>query len=1042
VDKFIGDGVMGVWGSPTAHEDDPERAVRAALDLLTDVATLSAERAIPDLALRVGIATGKAAVIIAPQGQRLFAGDIVNTASRLEAAAPPGGVLVDQVTYQAADGAISFRSADELQLKGKSGSVAVWRPLHVVAMVGGAGRAEGLEPPFVGRAAEMQLLKDLFRSTARDGRAHLVSIQGIPGIGKSRLVWEFQKHLDGLVETVFWHQGRSPSYGEGITFWALGEMVRQRAGIAEIDDPIATDTRLTEILDEFIPSEDRRWVEPALRVLLGLDAESRDRDELFSAWRTFFERIAERSPTVLVFEDLQWADEGLLDFVESLLEWSRDHAIFLVTLARPELFDRRPAWGAGQRGFTTLHLEPLSRAAMEELLEGLVPGLPESLSEKILARADGVPLYAVETVRMLIGHGSLKSTHDGYRLTETPVELAVPESLHALVAARLDGLDPDDRRLLQDASVLGQSFTAKALAAITVLSPGEIEERLNPLVRREILTLERDPRSPERGQYRFVQSVIREVAYSTLGRSDRSRLHPEVARYLQALGDEELAGAIASHYVEAFEAEPEPSQAELLAESARSALRSAADRAEALGSHGQAIAYWERSMEVTADPAELVILWRRAAAAAEAAGRFDLAEGYLRKAIDWYESRDDTEPAALATAHLGSVLLRQSRVEEAISALEAALEALGEATANPPVPEVTAQLARAYAFHGEGQKSLSYVERALEAAAPLDLVEVIADALITRGLALTLLGREQEGLAVTEGALSLAQRHGLSVTEIRARNNVCAYTLWSDPHRSLEASRPGYQLAQRLGNLEWTTSIGTRVAAGLISTGDWDEALTIIEEIRRPDVSFFSRLFLDLTTAELLANRGDHAAAAALLDELRPLVEESTSEQDRSGFTVWSGYVALARGDAEAALELALETASRSSHAQHKYWASELATEASIRLQDAAAVSETLDRWRGIGRKTRRGDANLLTCEAALAALEDRTKEAVSRFEAAFAAWRALDLQWPLALCQLACVELLGTDHETGREAAEEARHILTALRANPFLERLETAVG
>ena len=485
----------------------------------------------------------------------MVAGDLVNTASRLEAAAEPGTVLVNEATQLATSEAISYEPAGELSLKGKTEPVTVWRPLHVVAMRGGAGRVSGLEAPFVARVAELQLLKDLFLATGRDDRAHLVSVQGIPGIGKSRLVWEFEKYLDGLADLFYWHQGRSPAYGEGITFWALGEMVRRRAGIAETDDHFFTTLQLDAIVDEFVPEEDRRWISTALQVLLGVSDSGIERDELFAAWRAFFQHLSTQAPAVMVFEDLQWADHGTLDFIESMLEWSRGYPIFIVTLARPELLDRRENWGAGQRGFTTLHLEALSPTEIEELLEGLAPGLAVELKHQIRDRSEGVPLYAVETVRMLIGQGHLVEEAEKYRLAGGIPELAIPETLHALVAARLDTLDPDDRQLLQKASVLGQSFTIKALADLAGLSPGDVEQRLEPLVRREILSIEADPRSPERGQYQFVQSVIREVAYSSLGRTERSALHIQVAQLLEELADEELAGAIASHYVDAYEAQ-------------------------------------------------------------------------------------------------------------------------------------------------------------------------------------------------------------------------------------------------------------------------------------------------------------------------------------------------------------------------------------------------------------------------------------------------------------------------------------------------------
>jgi predicted ATPase len=269
--------------------------------------------------------------------------------------------------------------------------------VRVVGKLGGVGRTEGLEAPFVGRDAELRLVRELYHATAADGRGRLVSIIGQAGVGKSRLLWEFSKYTDGLVEDILWHEGRSPAYGEGVTFWALGEMIRQRARILEGEDVEATREKLAATVAEYLtdPSE-RRRVEPALRELLGVhDGRNIDRDELFAAWRTFFERLATVAPVVLVFQDIHWADGGLLDFIEHLLEWSRGHAIYSVTLARPDLLERRPNWGAAQRSFTSITLEPLPDGAMQTLLDGLVPGLPPTGKRGILSRAGGVPLYAV-----------------------------------------------------------------------------------------------------------------------------------------------------------------------------------------------------------------------------------------------------------------------------------------------------------------------------------------------------------------------------------------------------------------------------------------------------------------------------------------------------------------------------------------------------------------------------------------------------------------------------------------------------------------------
>ena len=365
VEKFIGDAVMAVWGAPVAHEDDAERAVRAALDLVDAVRSLG-----PGIAARAGVLTGEAAVTIGAVGQGMVAGDLVNTASRLQAAAIPGVVLVGEATQRAASGAIAFEPAGEQAMKGKAAPVAAWRALRVVAERGGRGRSDTLEAPFVGRDDELRLLKDLYHATSREKRPRLVSVIGPAGIGKTRLAWEFLKYIDGLVEQVWWHDGRSPAYGEGISFWALGEMVRGRCRLLETDDAATTRVKVAATLAEHVPDEaERRWIEPALLALLGIGS-GIGSEQLFGAWRTFFERLAATAPVVMVFEDHHYADTGLLDFVDHLLGWSKGVPIYVVTLARPDLLERRPDWGAGKRNFTSLYLEPLSEPVMRSAARG------------------------------------------------------------------------------------------------------------------------------------------------------------------------------------------------------------------------------------------------------------------------------------------------------------------------------------------------------------------------------------------------------------------------------------------------------------------------------------------------------------------------------------------------------------------------------------------------------------------------------------------------------------------------------------------------
>src|SRR5438270_11285472 len=322
VEKFIGDAVMAVWGTPVATESDAERAVRAALELVASVPELD-----PALQARAGVSTGEAAVTIGALGARLVAGDLVNTASRSQSAAEPGSVLVGEVTRRASEQAIVYESGGEQELKGKAEPVALWRALRVVSGVGGQLKSAGLEAPFVGREREFKLIKELFYDYAAERKAHLVPGTGIAGIGKSRLAWEFYKYFDGIVEQVYWQRGRCLAYGEGVAYWALADMVRMRCRISEDEQPVAARLKLQVTLEEhLLDPEERAFVEPRLAHLLGLDeAAPGDRQDLFAAWRLFFERLADVYPTVLAFEDMQWADTSLLDFVEYLLEWSRDY---------------------------------------------------------------------------------------------------------------------------------------------------------------------------------------------------------------------------------------------------------------------------------------------------------------------------------------------------------------------------------------------------------------------------------------------------------------------------------------------------------------------------------------------------------------------------------------------------------------------------------------------------------------------------------------------------------------------------------------------
>ena len=1032
IEKFIGDAVMAVWGTPTAREDDAERAVRAALDLVDAVRAVG-----PGISARAGVLTGEATVTLGATNQGMVAGDLVNTAARLQSVAPPGAVLVGEATQRAAASAIAFESAGEQILKGKVAPVPAWHALRVVAERGGRGRSDTLEAPFVGREDELRLIKDLYHATAREGRARLVSVTGIGGIGKSRLAWELEKYLDGIVGTAWWHRGRSPAYGEGITFWALAEMIRGRAGLAETDDERASRAKIATLLDNLsMEPAERRWIEPALLTLLGIET-GIGAEQLFGAWRTFFERLAASGPVILVFEDLHWADSGTLDFIDHLLEWSRATPLYIVTLARPELLERRPAWGAGHRNFTSLYLEPLSEPAMRALLAGLVPGLPESAVRAVVARAEGIPLYAVETVRMLVAEGRLRASGDGtYVPTGDLATLAIPETLTALIAARLDGLDPADRSVVLDAAVLGQSFTVAALSVVSGSDEASLETRLRGLVRRELFAHETDPRSPERGQYAFVQALIREVAYNTLARRDRKTRHLAAARYFESLGGDDLAAALAGHYLAARQSAGDGPEADALAAQARVALRAAAERATALGAYDQALALLEQALTVTTDPADRADLLERAGDAAEGAGRMEAAERHLRAAVDAQRRRGDPRATAGAIAALGRSLLSGYRAPEALAILGPAAAEFADLPRDSITIALEGQLARAYFMTEDNRRAIEIADRVLEAAEHADLAAIVADTLVTKGSALTVLGRATEGLGTLRTGSEVAEAHGLSLTLLRAHNNRAAIEAGRDPGAALEIARFGLALARRLGAGDTAELLAVSGECGF-RTGAWTAVLTDIETALADDLDPARRVWLLRAAITIEAARGGNTDDR--LSELERLGGNAEDPQIRSNTLLTSAFVAFAKGD----LQDARSSWERVPSVSVGNLTSSLPAAARVALWmgDAAAARAALAAYDASGFHGRAIEADRTTIRAGVAALEGSGGDALRRYRDALQAWRDLGLAWDEALCGLDMALLLGLAEPEVRAAAEAAREIFVRLGAVPFVARLDAAM-
>jgi class 3 adenylate cyclase/tetratricopeptide (TPR) repeat protein len=1054
VEKFIGDAVMAVWGTPVAQEDDAERAVRAALDLLAGVEALGEEVGAPDLRARAGVMTGEAAVTIGAEGQGMVAGDLVNTASRVQGAAEPGWVLVGESTRRATEAAVVYVDAGVHELKGKAEGLPLCRAVRVVAGRAGALRSVGLEAPFVGRDRELRTVKDLFHATAEERRAHLVPLVGIAGIGKSRLSWEFFKYIDGLSDTVYWHRGRCIAYGEGVTYWALAEMVRGRAGIVEGEDTASASAKLTRTVSEFVSEEERAWVQGRLAHLLGLEDRDADSPEdLFSAWRVFFERLADRHPTVLVFEDLQWADASLFEFIDYLLTWSRSSPLFVLALGRPEVSDRLPNWTAGRRGVTPIYLEPLAPERMRELLDGLVPGLPASLEERIFDRAQGVPLYAVETVRMLLDRGLLLRDGAAYQMTGAVDRLDVPETLHALIAARLDTLTPTERALLQDASVLGKTFSVEALSSLSGLPEAELRSFLSELVRKELLGVQGDPRSPERGQYGFLQDLVRRVAYETFAKRDRRIRHLAAAAFLEAnwAGDDvEVAEIVASHYVEAYSAAPDAPDAAAIKGRARDALERAADRSASLAAAPEALRYYERAIELTDDPAALAELHDRAGRMGNRAGKVTEARQHFDRARDIYSTEGNDRAVALIEVNRGLMATADGRLVEAIERLrhaDALLRPLGDDEARA---SVLAELARVVYFTGEVEEAADLLEQALTYAEKFRLFEVLSMALDTKAIVMSARGRREEALALMHRALAIALEHELTFPALRAQNNLVSIMGGGPLPEQLQLGEGGLALARRVGDRAWEAKFLAGSVPLLTWSGRWDEALARAEEVRSLPEGTLAAVSIELGGLPLIhVNRGETEAAARDLEFVETALAESEDVQNESMLAMGRSMLHRAQGrpreaEQEADRVLALEGNLSLGAVLEETLAQ--ATDAALDtggVEEAARICGHLSR-RPPGRITDYGLAQVARLQARIDAASGQVDAAESGFRAAAAAFRDLGAPFHVAETLTEHAEWLAS---IGRAAdaddlATEARPIHERLLARPWLERLDVLQG
>jgi class 3 adenylate cyclase/tetratricopeptide (TPR) repeat protein len=893
VEKFIGDAVMAVFGAPVAHEDDPERAVRAALSI-REVLTEEGE-----LEVRIGITTGEALVALGSRpeaGEGMASGDVVNTAARLQTAAPVNGILVDETTFRATERAIEYGDAQAVEAKGKAEPIAVREALRArarvsVERVGGA--------PLVGREQEVSLLRETFARVTRERAPQLVTLVGVPGIGKSRLVFElFQTIESGDFGLVFWRHGRSLPYGEGITFWALGEIVKAQAGILESDTPEQTAEKLRRAVERFVPDPtDAAWTERHLKPLAGVEGDEGSgdrRDEAFAAWRRYLEAVADERPLVLVFEDLHWADDALLDFVDHLVDWSTGVPLLVLATARPELLTRRPGWGGGKVNSSTLLLSPLTEEETAALVHALLgrSAIDADMQAHLLEHAGGNPLYAEEFVRMV---------------TSRPSEAVLPETVQGIIAARLDTLPAEEKELLQDAAVIGRSFWIGALGR----ERWTIEERLHTLERKGFVGRQRRSLVAGESEYAFLHALVREVAYEQIPRARRTEKHRAAAEWIEALGrPEDHAEMLAHHYAAALEhsrasgQDPGP-----LAEQGRIALREAGDRAFALNAFTAAARYYTLAVEAwpheEPDYPDLLLKLARtrhlsgderqessledARAAALAAGRFEL--------------------AAEADAVLAELWWYRAEPVRSSEHLERAYGLVQDLSSSPPKARVLSEVSRYRMLGGDEKEAIRIGYEALAMAEELGLPELQAHALNNIGTARANMG-DAAGLEELERAVQIAVAAGSSEVARAANNLAISVLALGDLRRARRLMDDAISHAERLGManlLRFSRNVKVWL---LFQEGYWDAALPPTEEfLAACDAGspHYHEGGMRIRRASVRLARDDLDGALEDVGKVVPLARRAGDPQQRVPWLAQSARLLVDAGRHEEAREVARE---------------------------------------------------------------------------------------------------------------------------------------
>ena len=732
----------------------------------------------------------------------------------------------------------------------------------------------------MGRGRELELLVSTLGRVREERSAQLVTLVGVPGIGKSRLVSELLRTVEEGTALVRWRQGRSLPYGDGVTFWALAEIIKAEAGILESDTAERADEKLTRAVGQSgVEASETQWVERHLRPLVGsAEAEIVQPGEGAAAWRRYLESLAEQRPTVLVFEDLHWADDAMLDFVDQLVGRSGGVPLLVLGTARPELLQRRPGWGGGKPNALTISLSPLSTDETGRLLQSLLEQteLEAQVQEELLARAGGNPLYAEQYARSLLERGEV---------------LELPETVQGIIAARLDALSDEEKRLLQDAAVVGKVFWLGALEAVDGVTRWQAEELLHALEQKEFVQRSRSSSVASEGEYAFRHLLIRDVAYGQIPRAARSQKHQRAAAWIESLGrPEEQAELLAHHYLQALElAEAAGLDAAGLNESARHALRDAGDRAAALYAAETAQRFYDAALRLwpEQDPERAQLLYRRSVLGAEIGGGDP---ERLAEARDALLVAGDNGKAAEAEMLISNSFWMQGRRESAAEHAERAIALLADAQPSRSVVSVLLRQASRAELAGQYERALELATQTRALADQLGWEHGLSEALGLVGISRLNMG-DRAGLEDIAQSVEVAAAAGAFDALARAYNlQAVAQQMVGDLNAGFAARLEGERVAVRMGSAAYLRWFKGVLVDHRYRRGEWDEALRAADEFIaeiEAGSPHYGSFQVYAVRAEMRSARGD--TAGAIRDAERALAAGRSLEDPQALFFVLAG---------------------------------------------------------------------------------------------------------------------------------------------------------